>query len=166
MTSTQYLAAMDVLNKRLIASYGNYLNDDDLEILKENKVALAYCPRVSKNLHDKMLDFDKVLKYFPKRFGFGTNSLAFNSDLSLLNELRYVNKGQLNTLEAIEYLTCHPAKILRLDNIIGSLETGKDADFNVFLLKDNEDYNELLNKSYPDFVYIKGLRKVQNKKLR
>lgn len=166
VTSTQYLAAMDVLNKRLIASYGNYLNDDDLEILKENKVALAYCPRVSKNLHDKMLDFDKVLKYFPKRFGFGTNSLAFNSDLSLLNELRYVNKGQLNTLEAIEYLTCHPAKILRLDNIIGSLETGKDADFNVFLLKDNEDYNELLNKSYPDFVYIKGLRKVQNKKLR
>ena len=65
--------------------------------------------------------------------------MSRKSKINLLNELRYVNKGQLNTLEAIEYLTCHPAKILRLDNIIGSLETGKDADFNVFLLKDNED---------------------------
>ena len=166
VSSTQYLASINVLNKRLIASYGNYLDDDDLEILKENKVALAYCPRVSKNLHDKVLGFDKVLKYFPERFGFGTNSLAFNEDLSLLNELRSVNCGRLNTLDAIKYLTIVPAKILRLDNIIGSLEKGKDADFNVFLLDENEDYNAVLNKSRPDFVYIKSLRKVQNGKLR
>lgn len=165
-TSTQYLAQMNVLNKRLIASYGNYLNDDDLEILKENKVALAYCPRVSKNLHEKVLDFDKVLKYFPGRFGFGTNSLAFNSDMSLLNELRSVNCGRLDVLEAIKYLTIIPAKILRLDKIIGSLEIDKDADFNVFLLNENEDYRNVLDKSHPDFVYIKGFRKVQNGKIR
>ncbi len=166
VTSTQYLAAMDVLNKRLIASYGNYLNDDDLKILKENKVALAYCPRVSKNLHEKMLDFDKVLEYFPERFGFGTNSLAFNEDMSLLNELRSVNCGRLNALEAIKYLTIIPAKILRLDKIIGSLEVDKDADFNVFMLNEGEDYNNVLDKSYPDFVYIKGFKKVQNGKIR
>ncbi len=166
VTSTQYLAQMDVLNKRLIASYGNYLNDDDLKILKENNVALAYCPRVSKNLHEKVLDFDKVLEYFPQRFGFGTNSLAFNKDLSLLNELRSVNCGRLSALEAIKYLTIIPAKILRMDKIIGSLEIDKDADFNVFLLDKNEDYNNILDKSYPDFVYIKGFRKVQNGKIR
>lgn len=166
VTSVQYLAQMDVINKRLIASYGNYLNDDDLKILKENKVALAYCPRVSENLHGKMLEFDKVLEFFPDRFGFGTNSLAFNKDLSLLNELRFVNKGQLNTLEAIKYLTIIPAKILRLDNIIGSLEKGKDADFNVFELNENEDYNSVLEKSRPDYVYIKGHRKVHKGKIR
>ncbi len=166
VTSVQYLAQMDVINKRLIASYGNYLNDDDLEILKENKVALAYCPRVSKNLHNKMLDFDKVLEFFPNRFGFGTNSLAFDEDMSLLNELRYVNNGRLDALEAIRYLTIVPAKILRLDNIIGSLEVGKDADFNIFELNENEDYKNVLDKSRPDFVYIKGHRKVHKGELR
>ena len=166
VTSVQYLAQMDVINKRLIASYGNYLNEDDLKILKENKVALAYCPRVSKNLHDKVLDFDKVLEYFPERFGFGTNSLAFNEDMSLLNELRFVNNGKLNALEAIRYLSIIPAKILRLDNIIGSLEVGKDADFNIFKLNENEDFNNVLDKSRPDFVYIKGHRKVHDGKIR
>ena len=32
-----------------------------------------------------------VKQYFQSRFGFGVNSLAFNEDVSLLNELKYVN---------------------------------------------------------------------------
>lgn len=166
LSPAQYLAQMDVLNKRLIASYGNFLEDDDLRILQENKVSLAYCPRIGEKLHNKKLEFKKVLKYFPERFGFGTNSLSFNDDLSLLNELRSVNDGTLGALEAIRYLTIIPAKILRLDKIIGSLECGKDADFNVFELGENEDYNNVLDKEVPDFVYVKGVRKVSKGKLR
>ncbi len=156
VTPAQYLKTLGVLSKQLLVSYGNYLNDSDLELLSENKVSLAYCPRVSDNLHNKKLDFEKVLKYFPNRFGFGVNSLSFNKDLSLLNEVKYVNDGKLDAVEVIKYLTIIPAKILRLNNIIGSLETDKDADFNVFLLKDNEDYNAILNKERPDRVYIKA----------
>ena len=158
----KYLQELGVLSKQLIISYGNFLSDADLTVLNENKVALAYCPRVSDNLHSKKLDFNKVLKYFPYRFGFGVNSLAFNQDLSLLNELRYVNQGQLDTIEAIKYLTIIPAKILRLNNIIGSLEIDKDADFNVFELEENEEYNAILNKEKPKHVYIKGKRVVKN----
>ena len=94
LSPAQYLKELGVLSKQLLISYGNYLTDSDLELLKENKVALAYCPRVSDNLHNKKLEFKKVLEYFPYRFGFGVNSLAFNEDLSLLNELRYVNNGE------------------------------------------------------------------------
>ncbi len=160
-----YLDELGVINKRLLATYGNYLTDSDLEILKEHGVSFVYCPRVSDFLHNKKLDFDTVLKYFPKKFGFGTNSLAFNPDLSLLNEVRYVNNGQLNAIEVIEYLTKYPAKILRLDNITGSLEEGKDADFNVFKLNDNEDYNNVVQKSRPDYVYIKGHKMVSKGEL-
>ena len=156
VTPVIYLKSMDVLNKQMIATYGNYLTDEDLEILKENKVSFCYCPRVSKKLHNKVLDFEKVNETFKKRYGFGTNSLAFNDDLSLLNEVKSVNNGVLNADEVIAHLTIYPAKILRLDNITGSLESGKDADFNVFFLNDNEDYNAVINKSRPDYVYIKG----------
>ena len=162
LTPVQYLKELGVLSKQLIISYGNYLSESDLAILLENKVSLAYCPRISDKLHNKKLDFDEVLKYFPNRFGFGVNSLAFNSDLSLLNELKYVNNGQLSVIEAIKYLTIIPAKILRLNNIIGSLECDKDADFNVFELKENEDYNAILDKERPDHVYINARRVVKH----
>lgn len=160
-----YLDELGAINKRLLASYGNYLTDEDLEILKDNSVSFVYCPRVSDFLHHKKLDFETVIKYFPKKFGFGTNSLAFNPDLSLLNEVKYVNNGQLNPIEVIEYLTKYPAKILRLDNIIGTLEEGKDADFNVFKLQDNETYSDVINKERPDYVYIKGHKMVSKGEL-
>ena len=162
LSPAEYLKEVGILSKQLIISYGNYLNETDLAALMQNKVSLAYCPRISDNLHDKKLDFDAVLKYFPNRFGFGVNSCAFNSDLSLLNELNYVNKGQLDVKEALRYLTIVPAKILRLNNIIGSLETDKDADFNVFELNNDEDYNAVLSKERPTHTYIKGKRVVKN----
>lgn len=160
-----YLDGLNVVNKKLLASYGNYLTKEDLEILKEREASFVYCPRVSDFLHNKKLSLETVLKYFPKKFGFGTNSLVFNRDLSLLNEVKYVNDGILNTEEVIKYLTKYPAKILRLDHIIGTLEEGKDADFNVFKLSENEDYNEILNKQNPDYVYIQGHKMVSKGEL-
>lgn len=165
LSPVQYLKEMGVLSKQLLISYGNYLSDSDLEILKENKVSLAYCPRVSDNLHNHKLAFNKVMEYFPNRFGFGVNSLAFNKDLSLLNEVKYVNDKKMDVVEVIKHLTIIPAKILRLNNIIGSLETDKDADFNVFLLNENEDYNAILNKEKPDNVYINARRVVKHGEL-
>ena len=165
LTPAQYLEQLGVLSKQLIISYGNYLPISDLELLNAQKVALAYCPRISDNLHDKKLPLDLVMQYFQSRFGFGLNSLAFNKDLSLLNELKYVNNGQLDALEAIKHLTIIPAKILRLNNIIGSLEVDKDADFNVFELEEGEDYNAILNKERPNHVYIKANRVVKNSKM-
>ncbi len=165
LTPVQYLELNGILSKQLIISYGNYLSATDLEILNSNKVSLAYCPRISDNLHNKKLSLNTVMEYFSNRFGFGTNSLAFNSDLSLLHELKYVNNGELNAIDAIKYLTIVPAKILRLNNIIGSLEVDKDADFNVFELSENEDYSAILNKEKPNHVYIKAKRVVKHGKL-
>ena len=51
---------------------------------------------------------------------------------------------------------------MRLNNIIGSLECDKDADFNVFELKENEDYNAILDKERPDHVYINARRVVKH----
>ena len=165
LSPVRYLEEMGLLSKQLIISYGNYLSELDLEILKMNQVSLAYCPRISDNLHHKKLSLDTVLKYFPERFGFGTNSLAFNSDLSLLNEVKYADSGKLDVVEALKYLTIIPAKILRLNNLIGSLERDKDADFNVFELKENEDYNAIFDKQNPKDVYIKGKHIVKDYKL-
>lgn len=165
LTPAQYLEKLGVLSKQLLVSYGNYLSVSDLELLNSFKVSLAYCPRISDNLHNKKLSLSTVMEYFPNRFGFGVNSLAFNSDLSLLHELKYANNGELDALEAIKYLTIIPAKILRLNNIIGSLEVDKDADFNVFELNEDEDWRAILDKERPNHVYIKAKRVVKRGEL-
>lgn len=162
VSPVNYLLGLGVINKRLIASHCEFLSEDDLKLLSENNVSLAYCPRSNEMVHGKTLPFDVVLKYFNNNFGFGTNSLAFNKSLSLLDEVQAASGGNIDTLEAIKYLTLVPAKILRLDNITGSLTLGKDADFCVFPLKDGEDFNAILKMENPTQVYIKGKKIVED----
>ena len=52
--------------------------------------------------------------------------------------------------------------ILRIDNVTGSLNVGKDADFCVFPLADGEDFNAILKKQNPSQVYIKGKKIVED----
>ena len=59
-----------------------------------------------------------------------------------------------------------PAKILRLDNTIGTIEVGKDADFNVFKLNDGEDYRDLIKKDMPYSTYSKGRKIVKRGEIR
>ena len=72
-----------------------------------------------------------------------------------------VIKRTLEIPELIKYLTIYPAQILRLDNSIGTIEKGKDADFNVFKLDDGEDFNDLLKHEIPYSVYSKGRKLIK-----
>jgi imidazolonepropionase-like amidohydrolase len=53
-------------------------------------------------------------------------------------------------------LTINSAKMLKLDHKIGCLKNGRDADFLVFQLEDDEYYTDIFNKKCPYRVYIKG----------
>jgi len=162
----EYLKNLDVLNKKVIVSHVNFLNEEQLEKLSQTGVNIAYIPRSSDKIHKQKTDFSTLLKHFPKRIGFGTNHLPFNEDLSVLKEAAYVNNNTLEIPELINYLTLYPAKILRIDNITGSLTVGRDADFNIFKLSEGENYTSLLKKDAPDYVYIKAHRVVSDKKIK
>lgn len=54
--------------------------------------------------------------------------------------------------EALAAITCNPAKICGIDDRVGTLETGKDADFVVFR------ENPLSLAAKPEMVYISGRR--------
>ena len=54
--------------------------------------------------------------------------------------------------EALAAITCNPAKICGIDDRVGSLEMGKDADFVVFRA------NPLSLSAKPEMVYISGKR--------
>src|SRR5205807_1562162 len=64
--------------------------------------------------------------------------VSFNSDSSELARRLYleaakaVKYGQTPEPEALKFVTLNPAKQLRIDKYVGSLEPGKDADFAVW----------------------------------
>lgn len=165
LSPVQYLDNLKVLSKKVIVANANYA--DDLEKLSDTGVKYVYQPYYSKEICNKKLDFNTILKYFPKNFGFSSQSFSKNKDFNLLTEAAAANVDKLlDTHELVKYLTIYPAKILRLDNTTGSIEVGKDADFNVFKLFDGEDYNAILEHTTPFATYSRGKKLVKDGKLR
>ena len=163
----KYLDDLKVLTKKVIAANANYLDEIQLEELAETGVKFVYQPRYSDEICNKKLDFSTVLKYFGKNFGFSTQSFALEKDYSLLKLAVECNsENLLDVIELLKYLTIYPAKILRLDHVTGSIEVGKDADFNVFKLDDGEDYRALVNKHFPYSTYSKGRKIVKRGEIR
>jgi imidazolonepropionase-like amidohydrolase len=64
--------------------------------------------------------------------------VSFNSDSSELARYLYleaakaVKFGDTSEIEALKFVTLNPAKQLRIDKYVGSLEPGKDADFAIW----------------------------------
>lgn len=162
-----YLEGLKVLSKKVIVANGNFLDDNELHRLAETDVKFVYQPRYSDEICGKKLDFNTVLKYFSRNFGFSAQSFKKNKDYSLLKLAVECNsENQLDVVELIKYLTIYPAKILRLEHVTGSIEIGKDADFNVFKLENGEDFHALLNKDKPYSTYSKGRKIVKRGNIR
>lgn len=166
LTPVKYLENLKVLTKKVLVVNANY-DSDELEELSDTGVKYIYQPLYSDEMCNKKLDFDDVLKYFPGNFGFSTQSFSKDKKYSLLELARKANSNDIiDTVDLIKYLTIYPAKILRLDNSIGSIEIGKDADFNVFKLFDGENYNDIVKQDAPFAVYSKGRKLVKDGELR
>ena len=161
-----YLDELKVLTKKVIVANANYVDEPDLQRLADTGVKYVYQPRYSEEICNKKLDFETVLKYFAGNFGFSTQSFKPDMDFSLLKMASEINNGKLDAIELLKYLTIYPAKILRLEHVTGTIEVGKDADFNVFKLEDGEDYNAILNKHFPYSTYSRGRKIVKRGNIR
>ena len=166
ISPVDYLKNLKVLTKKVLVANANY-DSSELDKLAETGAKFIYQPLYSEEICNKKLDFETVLKYFPQSFGLSTQSFSDNRSFSLLKLANNLNQNnQLDIVELIKYLTIYPAKILRLDNSIGSIEIGKDADFNVFKLMDGEDFNALAKMEFPYATYSKGRKLVKRGEVR
>ena len=162
-----YLEGLKVLTKKVIVANANYLDEEELTRLAETGVKFVYQPRYDQEICNKKLAFSTILKHFNKNFGFSTQSFMPDKDFSLLKLAVECNKdNQLDIVELVKYLTVYPARILRLEHLTGTIEIGKEADFNVFKLEDGEDYTALANKHNPYSTYSKGRKIVKRGDIR
>ncbi|AJE21846.1 guanine deaminase [Azotobacter chroococcum] len=122
-----------LLGARSVFAHGIHLCDDECRRLGESGSAVAFCPTSNLFLGSGLFDLAR-LEGHGVRVGLGTDvggGTSF-SQLQSLNEAYKVLQlqgQQLDPLKALYLATLGGARALYLDEQIGNLQPGKDADF-------------------------------------
>ncbi len=132
----EYLDKIGFLNNRTIAAHVVFANENELNILKNRGVGVAHNPQSNMKLASGVAPVPQMLaKDLP--VGLGTDGAASNNDLNLWEEMDTAAKLHkvfardpkvLTAEQAFEMATIRGARALHLENLIGSIETGKRAD--------------------------------------
>jgi len=133
-TSTAYLDRMELLDASTLAVHAVHVTPSDVAVLKSRGVTVVLCPRSNERLFVGSAPHH-LLKSAGVPLALGTDSLASNDSLSLLDEMRFLQQSAPDVFtpdELWSMATRGGAKALGLDGTAGTLEAGKRADFLVF----------------------------------
>ncbi|WP_313306660.1 guanine deaminase [Stutzerimonas balearica] len=122
-----------LIGARAVFAHGVHLCDDECRRLGETGSAVAFCPTSNLFLGSGLFDLEKV-EGFGVRVGLGTDVGAGTSfsQLQSLNEAYKVMQLQgkkLDPFKSLYLATLGGARALYLDDRIGNLQPGKEADF-------------------------------------
>ncbi len=129
-SAIERLDATGVLHLRPLLAHVNYVTDAELDALAHAEASIAFCPRSHRYFgHAPHRWRDMVDRRIA--VGIGTDSLASNTTLSILDELRFLRRENpgLSPSSLLKMGTLNGATALGLARHIGSLEVGKLADF-------------------------------------
>ena len=125
-----------LLNDRLQAVHMTQLSADDIEKVAKSGAHVIHCPQSNLKLASGFCPV-AALQQAGVNVALGTDGAASNNDLDLLSEAQtaaLLAKGVagdaqvVDAFAAVEMLTINGARALGLDDRIGSIEPGKQAD--------------------------------------
>lgn len=136
MSSVNYLDKLGLLSHRTIAAHGVWLNDEEINLLKDRDVAIAHNPECNMKIASGIAPIPQLIDT-GVRVGLGTDGVASNNNLNFIQEMRTMallhklNSSDPTTLPAeqiIRIATIGGAEVIGKEKEIGSLEIGKKAD--------------------------------------
>lgn len=132
----QYLARLGLLDRHSLLIHAVWVDEADIETIAHHNARVVHCPESNMKLASgispvtRMLSDDIVV-------GLGTDGCASNNDLDLFGEMDLAAKLQkvhqldptaMNADTVVRMATIDGARTLGLEQEIGSLEVGKQAD--------------------------------------
>lgn len=130
-TYTDVYDAHGLTGERTIFAHSIHIDDGDMSLLKNKECSLAHCPSSNFFLKSGIFKYSDVER-IGIRFGIGSD-VAAGPQMSLLGVMKDANYSQsdrwLTPSELFYRATLAGAHALFLDDKIGSLEAGKEADF-------------------------------------
>lgn len=113
-------------NKNLLLVHNTFTKPVEVEQTKSynGNIFWILCPESNYYISKS---YPNPLKFDTNKIALGTDSLASNDELSILNEMKALLKhySKLKFDEILRWGTINGAKALKIDNIYGSIEKGK-----------------------------------------
>lgn len=156
---TGLLDQLGLLDSNLIAVHCVALSEADLEGLHKGRVKVAHCPESNMKLASGVAPVVEMLQK-GITVGLGTDGCASNNNLDLFQEMNMAAKLHkvhrldptvMDAQTVLRLATIEGAKVLQMDQHIGSLEPGKKADCIVMDL--NQPHLTPLYNIYSHLVY-------------
>jgi 5-methylthioadenosine/S-adenosylhomocysteine deaminase len=155
----QHLHDLGILDDQTIAVHCNWLTVEDMKIFADLGVRVSHNPESSMKLAAGVAPIPAMLK-LGITVGLGTDGCASNNDMDMFREMdtaakihkvKSLNPTVMNAQEVLQMATIGGAKLLGLDNRIGSIEVGKEAD--IILVDMNQPHLTPLYNCYSQLVY-------------
>lgn len=141
VSTIQYLKQVGILDVEPLLAHCIRVDDADIETLKSARAKVAHCPKSNAKLGHGIAPFAKFLDA-GIAVGFGSDSVASNNTCDILEEARFAvmlsRAAQADTsitaAQALAVATLGGARCLDLENEIGQLTEGAQADLVVLSL--------------------------------
>ncbi|HEV8591409.1 MAG TPA: amidohydrolase family protein, partial [Pyrinomonadaceae bacterium] len=141
-SSVEYLLQTGILETKPLLAHCVTVSDTDIELIASSGTSVAHCPKSNAKFGHGYAPFEKFLDA-RIAVGLGSDSVASNNVCDLLEESRFAAFSARNrhgrsrfvtAREVLTAITLGGARAMRLDDSIGSLEAGKQADITVVSL--------------------------------
>ncbi len=131
-TPIRYLADLGVLGGRTLLVHCNYITPEETDIISRSGSSVVYCPRSSEFFGHGDHPFMRLAEK-GVNVALGTDSLASNDSLSMLDEVRFLARKFPRKPPGSfwQIATANSAAALGLKNRAGRLKEGMDADIAV-----------------------------------
>jgi 5-methylthioadenosine/S-adenosylhomocysteine deaminase len=154
-----YLDKLGLLKNNLIAAHAIYLNEEEIDLLAKREVKIAHCPESNMKLGSGVAPVAQMLEK-GITVGIGTDGCASNNNLDLFAEMDTTAKlAKVATLDptiidaraVLAMATIKGAKVIGLEDRIGSIEPGKKAD--IIIVDTHSPHMTPMYNPYSQLVY-------------
>jgi 5-methylthioadenosine/S-adenosylhomocysteine deaminase len=154
-----YLDELGLLKSNLIAAHAIYLNEEEIDLLAKREVKIAHCPESNMKLGSGIAAVAQMLEK-GITVGIGTDGCASNNDLDLFLEMDTTAKlAKVANLDptiidahtVLAMATIKGAKVIGLENNIGTIEEGKKAD--IIIIDTQSPHMTPMYNPYSQLVY-------------
>lgn len=138
----EYLGALGILDRNVVAAHCVWLTSKEMEMLRENGMKVAHNPTSNLKLGSGVAPIPELMDRGVV-VGIGTDGCASNNDLDMIEEMRLaslLHKGthadptKVGAMRVMEMATIEGAKALGIGDITGSIEKTKRADIAILNL--------------------------------
>lgn len=128
LTPIRYLKETGILDTHPILIHCNYLTDEEISLIGSSGASVAFCPRSHQFFGHTNHPIQKLLDS-GINVGLGTDSLASNESLSILDEMKFLFfHHAISPATSLSMATINGAKALGLESRVGRIREGFEAD--------------------------------------